>query len=648
MNAERGGPRRRVVSGLLATLLTAVLAVLLAGPATAAGSDGSTAPPPVIGVDSVDVTPGHGRLVLSTANLPPGAGSDIRVSADGVPIPAHVTPLDPGAPAATAAHRAVVLLLDTSGSMAGSGIAAARQAALAYLRTLPPDVQVGLVAFSDRPALLVAPTTDRNRLAGALAAVHAQGNTALYDAVGVAVNALEAAGLGPTAQHRLVVLSDGVDTSSTTSLAAVRDQLAARHIPTDVVAFRYGPADTSALDGLAAAAGGKVLAADNAAALASAFARIASSFDRRLAVTLDVPADLAGKHATLAISLGGATATTLVSFVTVQAAAPGSPSVPWALVVLAVLVFTALLLAVLLGIGALRPDDRGRHLLDRIGRYGPRRVQAEAPGEGTVARTAVDWASSLLRSSKVEQPLTQRLDLAGITRKPGEWALLCGCAVVVAAAALTLLTGNAFVGLLVGGLVGWLGMRLSVSTRIARRRAAFGEQLPDVLQLVAGSLQAGFSLPQALDAVVREGTQPAAGEVSRALAETRIGIELEVALDRVAYRMLCNDLRWVVMAIRIQREVGGNLAEVLLNTVATMRERAQLRRHVRALSAEGRLSAYILIALPVLVGAWLFLGRGDYVRPLYTTGVGVLMLGGGVVLVVVGALWMRKLVKVEV
>ena len=157
----------------------------------------------------------------------------------------------------------------------------------------------------------------------------------------------------------------------------------------------------------------------------------------------------------------------------------------------------------------------------------------------------------------------------------------------------------------------------------SRNRAAFAEQLPDVLQLIAGSLQSGFSLPQALDAVVREDTQPSTGEFSRALAEVRIGADLEDALDRVADRMDSADLRWTVMAIRIQREVGGNLAEVLLDNRGTMRERAFLRRHVRALSAEGRLSAYILVVLPVLVGIWLFISSPSYMRPLYTTPAGL-------------------------
>jgi tight adherence protein B len=106
------------------------------------------------------------------------------------------------------------------------------------------------------------------------------------------------------------------------------------------------------------------------------------------------------------------------------------------------------------------------------------------------------------------------------------------------------------------------------------------------------------------------------------------------------------DLHWSIMAIRIQRSVGGNLVEVLRTTGETMRERASVRRHVRALSAEGRLSAYILIALPILIGSFLFLTRDDYMRPLYTTSLGLAMMTGAVVLVVLGTIWMRNVVKV--
>jgi tight adherence protein B len=320
------------------------------------------------------------------------------------------------------------------------------------------------------------------------------------------------------------------------------------------------------------------------------------------------------------------------------------------LVVLAI-VFAALLVLALLLIRAVSPANQRRQVVAQIERYGPRQVPSAAlaePGDATKAVTAVSLTERLLTATSVEKGLAQRLDLAGIARKPAEWVLIGVAGSAALAALLTLLTGNLLIGLLIAVPVGWIGMRLTVSVRIRRRRAAFHDQLPDVLQFVAGSIRSGFSLGQALDAMVREGTQPAAGEFFRALAEVRVGVELEVALDGVASRMDSDDLRWAVMAIRIQHEVGGNLAEVLSTTVATMRERAYLHRHVRALSAEGRLSGYILIALPLLMGAWLFFTQRAYLIPLYTTPIGLVLLVGSLLLFVLGVFWIRAVVKVEV
>ena len=309
------------------------------------------------------------------------------------------------------------------------------------------------------------------------------------------------------------------------------------------------------------------------------------------------------------------------------------------------LVFVALFALVLLAIGSIGQSDRDRDLTGRIERYGPR--HGPAPADGDLKVAAVGWMTRLLQSTNSDKRLAERLDLAGSDRGPAEWALIGVGVSALAAVALSLAT-NPLIGVLGGALIGWLGMRLTLSFRISRRRAAFGDQLPDVLQLIAGSLQAGFSLPQAVDAVVREGTQPSSGEFSRALAEARVGADLEDALRRAADRMDSTDLRWTVMAIRIQREVGGNLAEVLRTTVGTMRERAFLRRQVHALSAEGRLSGYILVVLPILIGGWFFISSPHYMRPLYTTLVGLIMLVSSAALVVVGALWMRKLIKIEV
>jgi tight adherence protein B len=197
-------------------------------------------------------------------------------------------------------------------------------------------------------------------------------------------------------------------------------------------------------------------------------------------------------------------------------------------------------------------------------------------------------------------------------------------------------------------LLGILGPLGFLAFKASRRTRAFLAQLPDTLQLLSGSLSAGYSLPQAIDAVVRQGSPPVADELRKALVEARLGAPIEDALEDVADRMGSKDFRWVVMAIRVQRQVGGNLAEVLATTAATLRERERLRRQVQVLSAEGRLSAYILFGLPVVFALYLLSVRPGYVKPLFTDPIGLVMLVGMAILLTVGAFWLRKVVQVEV
>ena len=162
--------------------------------------------------------------------------------------------------------------------------------------------------------------------------------------------------------------------------------------------------------------------------------------------------------------------------------------------------------------------------------------------------------------------------------------------------------------------------------RHSRRLNKFNAQLAETLGLMAGGLQAGLSLPQAIDSVVREGTEPMAGELRRALVEQRLGVDITDALEGVGQRMDSEDFDWIVMAIRIQREVGGNLAEILHTVSETLREREYLRRQVKALSAEGRLSGYILTGLPPLIGLYMMIVNPDYIALLYTTLPGFVLL----------------------
>jgi tight adherence protein B len=183
--------------------------------------------------------------------------------------------------------------------------------------------------------------------------------------------------------------------------------------------------------------------------------------------------------------------------------------------------------------------------------------------------------------------------------------------------------------------------------RQGRREKAFLAQLPDTLQLLSSSLKAGHSLPQALDTVVRQGEPPMAAELRRALVESRLGMPAEDALERIGERVRSDDFSWVVMAIRIQREVGGNLAELLTTVADTLRERERLRRQVDVLSAEGRLSGIILGCLPLGFAGYLLVARPEYLAPMLTP-FGLVLLASAVILLAVGSIWVARVVTVEV
>jgi tight adherence protein B len=264
----------------------------------------------------------------------------------------------------------------------------------------------------------------------------------------------------------------------------------------------------------------------------------------------------------------------------------------------------------------------------------------------TLAPVRAAATKVLSRNRGLEERIALRLEGAGSDLRPAEW-LLVHAGVAVVSTLLGLLLGGLLLGT-IGLVAGVVGPWAHLGFRRSRRRKAFNAMLPDALQLMAGALEAGLSLPQATDTIVREGMEPISSEFKRALVETRLGVDLEDALDGVAERLESEDLGWVVMAIRIQRPIGGNLAELLGTVAATMREREYMRRQVAALAAEGKLSAWVLGGLPPAFLLYLLVANRDYVLPLFTTAIGLMMLGGAGALLTVGAFWMSKLVKVEV
>ena len=334
-------------------------------------------------------------------------------------------------------------------------------------------------------------------------------------------------------------------------------------------------------------------------------------------------------------------------------------SVTTPVVVLAlVALFVALVVLIFITTGALTgASSRESEVVRRLSMYSiagskPQQIsvteQGTRLGDSALARSAVGMMSRVARTGQVERTLDSRLEAAGLPLRTAEWMLLHIGAAVGAALVLLVASRGRLVAMLLGLVLGLVLPWVFLSLAKSRRENKFLSQLPDTLQLLAGSLAAGYSLPQAMDAVVRESRPPISVEFNRALIEARLGLPPEDALDGIAERTGSQDFSWIVMAIRIQRSVGGNLAELLSTVADTLRERERLRRQVNALSAEGRLSGLILGALPIVFAIYLILVRPDYIAPLFDTPIGLLLLITGSIVLVIGGFWMSKVIKVEV
>lgn len=211
------------------------------------------------------------------------------------------------------------------------------------------------------------------------------------------------------------------------------------------------------------------------------------------------------------------------------------------------------------------------------------------------------------------------------------------------------------VGLIVQG--GFLAIVLALSVpfaaqfylkqRITKRRAQFDEQLGDTLHLLTGGLRAGHSILRAIDAAAAESPSPTAQEMRRIVTETSLGRDMLSALNDTAERMQSEDFVWIAQAIQINREVGGNLAEVLDQVNDTIRERAEIKGHIKALAAEGKFSAYILMAMPFGIIAILMVISPGYMDVLFTEVLGWILIGASVLFMTIGGLWLRKIIDLK-
>ncbi len=520
----------------------------------------------------------------------------------------------------------VILTIDASESMRPA-LGAAQTAAKEFVAAMPADVRIGLETFGDEVTVLSAPTTDRAILTTQIGSIVADGDTALYDAV---VGA--GARFTPTVEHKvLVVLSDGRDEGSAATLDAAVAAVAG--ISVETISLTTALTDLASLDAL-----GPVTPADDAAGMSSAFARVAD-----LIVEVIAPTTTTTSTST-STSTTSTTSTTTTVPVTTVAAAPLAPPTTAAAVVLASPEAAASSLWLILGAGgvfaglfllALLLFPRKRVSKARLGIDKPRSMS----DIGTRSVSAIEEA--LERYGK-RTDLGNALAVADISMKPAEFVAMTALVAVVAGLVGLLLAGPVLAVLVAIGVC--VAVRFYVRTAEAKRQGAFADQLPEVLQLVTTALRSGFGLTQALESVAEDAEEPARSEFAHVLAEVRLGRDLSESMTALARRMKSKDLEWVVSAIDINRDTGGNLSEILDRVSATIRERGRIARQVRTLTAEGRLSARILLIIPFLMLAWQWRSNPDGFE-LLTYGAGLVALVIAGILMVVGAVWVNRIVN---
>lgn len=237
----------------------------------------------------------------------------------------------------------------------------------------------------------------------------------------------------------------------------------------------------------------------------------------------------------------------------------------------------------------------------------------------------------------------EKLERAGLKTQPADFLLMMGAA-TVAGSVFGFLLGGLFFAILMIAVVP-AGMLAYLSMLTSRRKSKFDEQLPDTLQMLTGSMRAGHSLMRAIDASARETDAPMSEELSRIVNETRIGRDLGESMIDVSERTGSEDFAWISQAIEIHREVGGDLAEVLDHVGETIRDRNQIRRQVKALSAEGKMSAAVLMGLPVVLFFALILINAQYAKTFTSTVPGFLMLGAAAAMLTAGGFWLSRLIK---
>lgn len=617
---------------LVLTLLLAAVAATAASAARAAGEPLQTTP-----VGRLPF-PERGYVV----DLPPGMAvsrSAFRVTENGRPV----ENVDVAALGTAGINYGTVLAIDTSLSMKGEPLTAALAAGRSFVAHRANGQQIGLVAFDGRVRVLRGLSQDAGGLTSLLSRSPGLAfGTRIYDGLDSSLSLLERAKLSTGS---IVLLSDGADVGSESDLDAVISKARDHHVRIFTVGLRSKAFAPAALQKLAEESGGSYAEASSTDQLAPIYSalgqRLAGEYVVRYRSNAVPQADV---HVQVAVG-GVGTATTDYVAPTPSGLAPFHRSLVsrfvlsgFAVALLALFVAGLAAVAVLTLI-----KSRSSRVVERVEEFSGGRPQETTPEDEEA------WHKVAMRRARLEGHgwlgrIERQLEIARIETSATRVVLLTLTGMVLTMLVLGFISPIfVILGLFTPLLTrAWIGRELRVV------RDAFADQLAPNLQVLASALRVGHSFVAALSVVVENAHEPSRSELQRVLTDEQIGVPVEEAIRKVAKRMANRDLEQVALLAELQRTAGGNAAEVLDTVVETLRERADLRRLVKTLTAQGRMARWILSALPVAALLMLLAIQPTAIVPMLHSSVGQIGLVVAAMLVLTGSLIISKIVDIKV
>jgi tight adherence protein B len=542
-----------------------------------------------------------------------------------------------------------VLLIDASNSMRGAPIEGAMQAARAFIAQRNPKMAVAVVVFGPDDTVLVDFTKSQKELVAAVGKVPplAEG-THIYDALIRAADLAESAGLQRTT---VVLLSDGTDVGSDASRADALSALDDANVRVISVGLRSKQYNAESLKSIAQRTGGTYSESASPAALEPIFAKIGSRLSSEYTVryTSLLPPSTQATVRAVVVGLPAATATYTTP--KLDFTNRGSFDRSWIDSVIVspfLMVFVIISVVALLAFAILTAFDvRSRSVRRRMAQYVTIPTEEESSiRRAEVASMLADRAQQRVAGNRWWQSFEKEVELGGFRASPvtiAGWTLIAG----ILASLVTAIILQSLLGLLVG-LAAPFVTRIMVKQRVTTKLRAFGEQLPDNLEVMAGALRAGHSLVGAMNVMVEGADEPSKSEFRRVLQDEQLGVPIDQALMVTSARMENRDIEQVAIVTRLQREAGGNTAEVLDRVVENIRGRMEIRRLIRVLTAQGRLARWVLTGLPLVLVGFLLVINPDWLDPLTATNIGRAFLVLWALMLIAGSITIKRIVEIEV